>query len=559
MFDSLTAAALADELAREIEGGRVQQVGHVDRDSIWLEIYRGHRRHHLIASASHSLPAVYLTEQEPVWDRQWVSPLLLLLRKYVRGSRLLSIQNPPLERVLEFTFARRLTPPVSADANVLKESPVEDGVDTDGDDDEVDVDLIYTTLNVEIMGRHSNLILVDNDGRIMESVRRVTPTMSRVRPIAPKLPYVPPPLRTGNDPRRATEMSMNDLLAANSDDAILARRLIAGWRGVSPQAAREVIYRARADETELAPANLARELRHLFEPMLINSWDPTVYRDEDGVVVAYDAQPMTHLEVEYTAEHVPSVSAAIRSFDAPPADSGAGRHAVRVRKLRSQIEAAMAKLASREASLLVEERRHGDRDIRRQWGELIYGYGWTIKPGDTELVVDDVTVPLDPRVEPRELAKQYLSDYRVGKNSDDRIDSARAEIANERAWLEQFGLLVDQALAIQDIENLEVEWVDHSGSPDPRRPIRRSSPPKRLQPTATINGNLIYVGHSSKENDALTFDLAKPTDTWLHARGVPGSHVIVRWLGTVSGDDATLERAAELAALVFRCTEQRKC
>ena len=107
MFDSLTAAALADELSHTVEGGRVQQVGHIDHDSIWLEIYANRRRRYLIASGSHSTPTMYLTDTEPVWDRQWVSPLLLLLRKYVRGSRLITIQNPPLERIISLTFARK--------------------------------------------------------------------------------------------------------------------------------------------------------------------------------------------------------------------------------------------------------------------------------------------------------------------------------------------------------------------------------------------------------------------------------------------------------------------
>src|SRR3954469_23983942 len=107
MFDSLTAAALTDELGRTIESGRVQQVGHVDPSTIWLEVYRNRRRFYLVASAEHSAPAVYLTDREPVWDRQWVSPFLLLLRKYVRGSRMIAVQNPPLERIISLTFAHR--------------------------------------------------------------------------------------------------------------------------------------------------------------------------------------------------------------------------------------------------------------------------------------------------------------------------------------------------------------------------------------------------------------------------------------------------------------------
>jgi predicted ribosome quality control (RQC) complex YloA/Tae2 family protein len=554
MFDSLTAAALTDELGRTIDGGRVQHVGHIDPSTVWLEIYRNRRRFYLIASADHSAPAVYLTDREPVWDRQWVSPFLLLLRKYARGSRVVAIQNPPLERIILLTFAHKLHVVERGEEQPI-EPVVSESVDAteDQDDDDEDEavvdDRIFTHLHIEIMGRHSNLILVNDEGKIMESVRRVTTSMSRVRPIAPKIAFTPPPVQIKDDPRRATVGNIETTIGHLQSERDVIRALTTGFRGLSPQIAREALFRANQTEAVAnESAAVARELRRLYEPLITNEWAPRTYQDEDGIVVAYDAQEMTHLQGRYAESSVETISEAIRSAELLQQETGSGRHALRARKLQDSIATATGRLDARLSSLDAEVARHQNRDQLRQWGELIYGYLWQIKPGDRELVVDDLRIPLEPGIDPKELAKRYLEEYRDGKNSDSQIASARQTIELERSWQVQLAHMVSQAENIQDIEDLEAEWAAHVGPTRIQPKQRRSSPPKRTIPVTAVNGNPIYVGRSSSENDRVTFDIARPDDTWLHARGVPGSHVIVRWLGTPPDDSDTLQEAAAMAA-----------
>jgi len=552
MFDSLTAAALTSELARTIEGGRVQRLGHLSREAIWMEIYANRHRHHLIASAERAHAAVYLTDAEPIWDRQWVSPLLLLLRKYVRGARLVAVGNPPLERVITFTFAQLTSPPGTEGDS--PQSPSESNLaddDHDGDvedeDDVIDDDRIFTHLHCEIMGRHSNIVLVNDDNLIMESARRVTLRMSRVRPIAPRMIYVPPPVQMKDDPRRATEAGMDELLSGGGGHDPV-RALTNGFRGVSPQTAREVLFRAESAENPPTAQTIATTLRHWFEPLITDAWSPHVYLDDLGLTVAYDAQPLTHLRHQFEERPVASMSAAIRSEVQPSESMANARHGLRVRRLRDQIASALSRLDSRQRSLESEIARHGDHDQSRRWGELIFGYLWQIQPGDRALTVDGETIPLDPGLDPREQARRYLDDYQHGKRADTRIADTQAAIDQERNWLNQLDLLAAQAENIQDIEDLESEWRAHGGEKAEVRRRPRSSPPKRTLPFETISGNPIFVGRSSLENDRITFDIAQPHDTWLHARGVPGSHVIVRWLGTAADDEETLVRAAGLAA-----------
>lgn len=550
MFDVLTTAALVDQLSSEVQNGRVQQVGMISRQSLWMEIYANRRRRHLIISIEPGRDSVYLQDDEPVFDRQLVTPLLLLLRKYVRGARIVGIQQPPLERIVRLTVARRLTPVLQAEP--LPEPAVDPELEDDEDDEEEhDGDVTFVELVVEIMGRHSNVLLVDDDERIMGSAKRVTVAMSRVRPIAPKLPYVPPPSRPGSDPRRVTAAALTPLLDATLDRKTLLRRLPGEIAGLSPQVAAEAVYLSRVGEADwpVDPAVLAREIRRLYEPLITSAWQPVAYRDDDGALTAFAAQPLAHLQSQFAEEPADSISAAIRLAISASADgTGAGRHALRAAKLVASIESALSRSRAKLEALRAEEERHRNREQLREWGELIYGYLWQIQPGDSELVVDGRRIPLDPRVDPKTQAREYLEEYRSGKQADVQIERVRAATGREVAYLDQLQLLAQQAVAIEDIEDLEREWQARGQTGERRAAKPRSSGKKRTAPALSVAGNDIFVGRSGAENDHVTFEVAGPDDTWLHARGAPGSHVVVRWGGRQRDVEATLLRAAEVAA-----------
>jgi predicted ribosome quality control (RQC) complex YloA/Tae2 family protein len=537
MFDALTVAALADQMTAEIEDGRVQAVGLITRQSFWIEVYANGRRHYLVASADMPAPSVYLTQSEPISDRQLITPFLLLLRKYVRGSRLVGIQQPPLERVISLTFARRLVPKeITDDSNP--------GVEHDHEDDDGEEDAVFTQIHLEIMGRHSNLIMVDDDGLIMEAVKRVTPRMSRVRPIAPRRPYVPPPPSGKADPRRATEGDLLPFIGTNDDQAGRVKALSRTFAGVSPQIAREAIVRVE----DGSAASLARALRNLFEPLLLGTWDPALYCDDDGLPVAYAPIRLTSM-AGATEVPVRSISDAIEQTEGLTSISAtSGKHTVRSQRLVTAIQDALARLDGRARSLEEQELRHEDREQYRIWGEMIFGYMWQIAPGDRDLVVGDMRIPLDPAMTPSEQARQYMDRYADAKNSDSRIADARVEVERRRAYLEQLVTLAGQARSVQDIEELEAEWYAVQPETQRGRPPRRSTGKKRTVPVLTVRDQAIYLGNSGAENDRVTFDVAGPDDTWLHARGVPGSHVIVKWTPGVRDLEDVLQRAAELAA-----------
>jgi len=544
MFDVLTIAALADELASRLVGGRIQRILQVDDATIGLEVYAEHQRSILVASADSQNPRLYLSTQRLSADPDRVTPLLLLLRKYARGGRVAAVQQPPLERIMRLSIAKPF---------YLDNRRQRDDVPTE-DEEEAPSELVYTHLIVELMGRRSNIILTDDEGRILDAIKRVTPEMSRVRPILPGRPYVPPPPREDAvDPRHLTPSALHDLLRPAPQDEELAPLLVRHLAGFSPQMAREAVYRAtgaadapvRAVASRDGAAALAEAVASVLAPLETGNWTPGVYVAE-GRAVAFSAIPLDHLagaEVERFPTMSPAIERWLALAGAPQPVAQAQRRDKLVAQIRSARERAAARLRS-----LEEERARGEEGERwRTMGELIYAYLASIQPGQTELVVDDLTIPLDPARSPSENAQAYFERYRKARSATENLPELIEATRTELAYLEQLETLAGFAEGMEQVEQVRQEWESYRDQrPDASTGKRRQSEPKRPKPLRTARGDLIYIGHNGRQNDLITFDIAGPDDTWLHARGLPGAHVIVRWAGPE--DEEVLLQAAALAA-----------
>ncbi|MER3437226.1 MAG: hypothetical protein C4346_06340 [Chloroflexota bacterium] len=560
MFDVLTIAALADEMTELLLDGRVQRTGLLDPWSIGLEVYAGRQRRYLVASVDAQQPAVYLSDREPAFDSQLVTPFSLLLRKHVRGGRVIGIEQPPLERVLRFSIAK--WPPRARDtAGEQRDEPApdEDGpnLETEVPDEDDSAAPVYTHLVIEIIGRHSNIILVDDEGRILDSVKRVTPQMSRVRPVLPKLPYEPPPPVDKADPRRITGGEAALILASEPSEMQLAPVLVRRLRAISPLMAREIVWRvagrpdATVGEVPVERAtDLAREIRHVFEePLLTSAWSPRLYRSADGEIVAFSPIPLHHLRQDSQEEEAPSVA---RAAELTIAGSTAPiRHLQRRERLAASVREVQARLRARLTSLRDEQAGAAEAERYRRWGELIYAYLWSIVPGQESIEVDGDVIPLDPRLSAKENAQAYFERYRKARGASEQIPALIEQTEQKLAYIEQLLTLIEQAERFEDLEVLEAEWQAYQPGAGERgaQAAQRRLRNRRPRPVVDIRGNQVYVGRSGKENETLTFDIAAPDDTWLHARGVPGSHVIIRWRDSSGGEDEeVIAAAAALAA-----------
>jgi predicted ribosome quality control (RQC) complex YloA/Tae2 family protein len=561
MFDVLTVAAIADELNDSILDGRIQKIGLVNQTTIAVEVYAKGRRRALVASADSDDPAIWLDDRMPSTDPSLITPFGLQLRKYVRGGFLIGIEQPAMERIVRLSIVKRLSPHNS------KRDDDTVGEILDDDDESVaqDVTSIWSEdmnrveLFVETMGRHSNLILVDSAGVIMESAKRVTLRMSRVRPILPKIRYTMPPVPGKLDPRRLTSAGVEALLADARPGARLEEALVRALRGVSPQIAREIAFRLTAhsktkidDVAPAAIADLARHTRNLFEPLLTKNWQPMVY-EQEKLPVGYAAVPMAHLAAIAGPKAVQTISEAVVLLRQTDGDVGPRDHAQRRTRIVSAVEREREKASKRLHSLLEQHKRSANTEQLRTWGEMIFAYLWRIRPGDVRLEVDGMVIPLDPALSAKDNAREYFEEYRKAQRAGSQLPRHIAEAEIEIAYFRQLRVQAEQAEGFAAIETIRQEFEEHSGGRQSvgERPESRSKKrsPRKVAGLTEASGNAIFVGRSGRENEQVTFDIGGADDTWLHARGIPGSHVIVRWLRPAEDEDeVAIETAAALAA-----------
>jgi predicted ribosome quality control (RQC) complex YloA/Tae2 family protein len=563
-YDLLTIAAVVDELNTTIGNGRIQRIGLVNQRTLGAEVYAGGRRRHLLASADDALPRLRLADAMPSLDPALITPFGLLLRKHVRGGVIASIDQPPLERLVRISIAKRVLPldeepgsaPDLGTAHLDDELPEEE---------DVAVDLRFVHLVIELMGRHSNLILVDDDGQIMESVKRVTPDMSRVRLVLPRHAYELPPPPGRRDPRSVSVPDLRAMFSSASGKDDAARTLVSGLRGISPAMAREAMYRATDDATprvdslsEDAAVAIHGALRQLLEPLQTATWAPHVYRNrETEEPVAFAPLPYAHLAAAFTEEAVESISRAAQLAEQAEHIPSPQRHAQRRQRLLNLVQEERVRLERRNASLASEAARATAAEDLRQAGELIYASLWQIEPGQDSLEVDDQRIKLDPRLSATENAQEYFERYRKAQSASAQIPELVEQGDVELRYLDQLATLIAQAPGFAELEALAAEWQVLQATEEPARK-RKPLALRRPQPLVDLDGNLVYVGRSGPQNDLLTFEIAGPDDTWLHARGVGGSHVIIRWTRPgLPEDPRTIEAAAALAAWYSAARESR--
>jgi predicted ribosome quality control (RQC) complex YloA/Tae2 family protein len=520
-FDALTTAAIAAELRAELLDGRVQQVLLPDRLSLAMEIYAHRQRRYLLASAHPQAARVHLLAEKPRRGVDSASPLLLLLRKYVRGARLVDIIQPPAERILHLTFDGPLEP---------------------------------VTLVIEVIGRYSNLVLVGADGAVLDAIKRVGPDINRYRVVLPSHAYAPPPPQDKLLPGDVTEYRLRRLLAGwppagPSGATPLRQALVGGIAGISPLAAREIAFRALGDVD--APLEAVQRITPLLEACRALTREPPqpcIARDEDDEIIAFAPYPLTHMG---TWEPVESMNAGVAAYFG--GESG-GYQAARA-PLSRAIEAGRERLAHRGARLAEEQAAAGDPESLKHMGEAILAYAHQIEPGQSELVVEWVPgqpplrVKLDPKSSPSENAQNYFRRYRKAQRAGAEIPVQVAQVEAEQAYLDQLAQDLAMAESRPEIDAVAGALVEAGYLKKRKR--KPSSPAARPLHFRSPDGFILWVGKNALQNEELTFRRASPDDVWLHARGMPGAHVVVQAEGRPVSEQ-TIEWAAKQAAYYSR-------
>ncbi|MFN8485574.1 MAG: NFACT RNA binding domain-containing protein [Anaerolineae bacterium] len=515
-LDALTLAALADELRDSLVGGRVQAVVPVNPLTLALEIYHG-RRDYLLLSADPQTARVHLTEEKGRRGVEKETPFLLMARKYLKGARLAAISTPKWERIIVLDFEGAEGP---------------------------------SRLVAEIMGRLSNLILLDASNTIRDSLRRITPEMTRARVVLPRQPYIPPPPIERPAPDEVAAPQIELLLAGAAADRPVWRTLLGGLRGLSPLAAREIAHRALGDaeatvgEVERL-STILTAMREVCGPLVADGgdWAPSQVREDDAVV-EFAPYALTHLG----GEPAPSLSDAVAAFYSRQV--GRDSYAAARRRVQALLDAAIERAERQRAALEREVLPTETLEQRRVWGEWLLAYAASVSPGAREFTIADtgegpLTIPLDPTLTAVENAQRMFRDYERSKRAAADIEMRRESVDIGLAMLRQ--LATDLALAENrpEIDAVHAQVAALVGErPPTTRGGARPAPPIEV---TSPDGLTILVGRNSRQNEHVTFERAAGHDLWLHARAVPGAHVIVKTEGHPALE-TTVEAAASLAA-----------
>ncbi|MFW6135673.1 MAG: Rqc2 family fibronectin-binding protein [Chloroflexota bacterium] len=513
--DHLTLACLRDRLDGLL-GARVQRVVLPDERSVGLELYAGDR-FQLLISASKQNPRMLLVPHKLRRGVETAPPLLLLLRKWVLSSRLSDVTQPPWERILTLHF--------HGEAGRCK-------------------------LIAELIGRYSNAILVGPDDTVLEAVTHVGPDINRYRVTLPAHRYEPPPQPPGRQPPTAvTNQEWARILASVEGDRPLHRLLTTRLFGVSPTAAREVAARVTGDPEaparEAPPDRLTKTLTTLFSPLDDGAWAPHVALDEESDVAAFAPYELRQFP---RAQPVPTISEAMWLYFQHRLSADA--YAAARQRVHALIDEARSRV--RRALDRVQAQRVDKDEVEtlREAGELLLTYQHRIEPGAEEITLpgydgEPQTIDLDPAQTPVENAQSYFQRYRKAARAAREIPARVRALQADLAYLEQ--LETDLALGETrpEIDAVHEALADAGWA---RKPPRHSSGgmvkgPRRLD----IGDFPVFVGRNARQSERVTFGRGDADDLWLHARGLPGAHVIIK-SARRAVPETVIQKAAALAA-----------
>ena len=520
-FDSLTLRCVVSELRKLLPGGVVQQFSMPTPTDIFIAIRNHGATHTLLLSCDANTPRAHLTT---VKRPNPASPpaFCMACRKHLGGGRVEQVRQREFDRIFEIAVR-----------------------DREGE---------TFLLIAELMGKHSNVILVREDGRIVDAAKRISRRTSRFREVLPGKEYEAPPTAEGSDPFVATAAQIEETAARIAGDPEAATAfLMDRFQGVSPFLAAEILQRA-------TKSTLGEAWEEIFGAAAREEWSPVLIRNERAEPVG--AYPFPSIQFPADAQN-PRASMQIAldhlySVSLPRASADAAR-----RQLRTEIERAITAKRKQAASLESAIGESKRAEEFKQIGELLLANLYRIEPEATSVTAPDYyaagspdrTIALDPKLSPQENAEAWFKRYRKARDGAQRLKQQQERTLFEIAGLESAkGEVEDLAdlAAVQEMrQGLQREgYLRVQGAPSAAQEKRRVEfEGKKIRTITTPDGWEILVGENSEANDYLTTRAAAPNDIWLHVRANTSAHVVIRTRNQPQAVPASvLQQAAKIAA-----------
>ena len=542
-FDGITVAAIVQELKEALCQGRIAKIAQPEADELLLTIKTPAGQKRLYLSASASLPLIYLTEDNK--PSPMTAPnFCMLLRKHIANGRILSVTQPGFERIVRFEIEH---------------------LDEMGD-------LRRKYLIVELMGKHSNIIFCDENDMILDSIKHVSSMMSSVREVLPGRAYCIP--ATQEDKLNPLEVTEEVFMESVMKKPVSITKAIYGsFTGISPVIANEICYRASIDGDMPVDSLDADGKKHLFhnfswmmEDVKNHNYCPNIitrgrepidfscFRLSEYVHTALDQKIMQntdHADTNaYTMTEYDSISKVLEEYYASKnIYTRIRQKSVDLRKIVSTaLERNRKKYQLQQKQLKDTEKR----DKYKVYGELIHTYGYDLEEGAKQLEAlnyytnENVKIPLDPTLDAKANAQKYFDKYGKLKRTYEALTDLIEETKSEIDHLESIATSLDIALTEDDLVQIKEELVEY-GYIKRKRTDKKAKIKSKPFHYISSDGYHMYVGKNNYQNEELTFKFATGNDWWFHAKGMPGSHVVVKTNNETDLPDRMFEEAGKLA------------
>lgn len=541
-LDGFVISNVVSELKEKLVGGRINKIAQPEKDELILTI-KAKETYKLFISAGAGLPLIYLTPDNKT--NPLVAPnFCMLLRKHLNSARILDITQPGLERIVDIKIEH------------LNEMG----------------DLCQKTLVIELMGKHSNIIFVDDNNTIIDSIKRVSGFISSVREVLPGREYFIPHTQDKLDP---LQMEDSEFIQTISHKPMpVSKAVYSTLTGFSPLLANEACHRASIDAAKPANTLSELELLHLngtigrmISDIKENNYTPNIVYD-GKTPLEFSCLPLT-VYSDKEAVNYSSISEVLEQYYS--SKNAITRIRQKSADLRKIVQNAIERSSKKYDLQLKQLKDTEQRDKYKVYGELITTYGYGLEPGAKVLrclnyyTNEDISIPLNELLTPMENAKRYFEKYNKLKRTFEHLSELSVETKQELDHLESIRTSLDIALLEEDLVQLKEELMDY-GYMKRKFKVKnpnQKKPPKKVKVTSkpfhyiSSDGYHIYVGKNNFQNDELTFDFAVGNDWWFHAKKIPGSHVVVK----TNGDelpDRTFEEAGRLAAYYSSAKESDK-
>ncbi len=537
-FDGIVISNLSYELHSNLVGGRISKISMPEENELIFTIKNNAKTYRLFISASASLPLIYLTDINKPAPK--VAPaFLMLLRKYIGSAKITNIFQMGLERILCFELEH---------LNELG-------------------DLSHKKMYVEIMGKHSNIIFTDENNKIIDSIKRISANMSSLREVLPGREYFLPKELQKKELLNIELKEFTEIL--KSKEYPLSKSIYMNFAGISPLIAEEIIIRASLSSqsscvslSELEYTHLFHTIENLLEDINTHNFNPNIiYKGEEALefssIRLFSYKSESYNEVDYT-----SVSKML--YDYYYAREVFLLNRQKSFDLRKIVNTALER-ASKKYDLQEKQLQDADKkDIYRVYGDLLNTYGYSLKGGESSFTAEnfydnnnEITIPLDKNKSAKENAKKYYDKYaklsRTTKALSEEILKTKSDIEH----LQSIQTALEVSSDDESLSQIRQELVDfgyikkHSSS---KKQKLNSHPYHYI----SSDGYDIYVGKNNYQNEELTFKVATGNDWWFHAKGIPGSHVILKSNNEEELPDRVYEEAASLAAFYSKAKDADK-